>query len=268
MLCHLLLIRMLEGQAKHKMILAAHNMMGLKNNDLRRTYKIHSKTYEKLRKQFSESISGKNHPMYGRVGILNPNYGRSHTEETKKKISEKSKLRDWSYLKGRSLSDDTKKKLSESRQGKGNPHTEESKRKISISNLGKVHSEETKLKISLARTGTKASEETRKKLSQSRLGKTSANKGISASAETKEKISRALRGRKQSLEVIEARAAKLRGSKLSDKARANMSAAMMGKLKGKSKAVVTCPYCNKTGGKPVMMRYHFNNCKFKHDISF
>lgn len=26
---------------------------------------------------------------------------------------------------------------------------------------------------------------------------------------------------------------------------------------------VTCPYCNKTGGKPVMKRFHFENCKNK-----
>ena len=22
-----------------------------------------------------------------------------------------------------------------------------------------------------------------------------------------------------------------------------------------------CPYCNKVGGKPAMIRWHFNNCK-------
>lgn len=32
------------------------------------------------------------------------------------------------------------------------------------------------------------------------------------------------------------------------------------KLK-KPKPKVTCPHCNKTGGKPVMTRYHFDNCK-------
>lgn len=29
------------------------------------------------------------------------------------------------------------------------------------------------------------------------------------------------------------------------------------------KQKVTCPICNKTGGKPAMMRYHFENCKGK-----
>ena len=31
----------------------------------------------------------------------------------------------------------------------------------------------------------------------------------------------------------------------------------------KPKERVTCPYCKKIGGKPVMMRYHFENCKEK-----
>lgn len=31
----------------------------------------------------------------------------------------------------------------------------------------------------------------------------------------------------------------------------------------KPKEVVTCPHCNKSGGKPAMIRYHFENCKVK-----
>ncbi len=29
----------------------------------------------------------------------------------------------------------------------------------------------------------------------------------------------------------------------------------------KKMEIVTCPHCSKTGGKPIMMRYHFDNCK-------
>lgn len=29
----------------------------------------------------------------------------------------------------------------------------------------------------------------------------------------------------------------------------------------KPKPIVQCPYCKKFGGKPVMVRYHFDNCK-------
>ena len=35
------------------------------------------------------------------------------------------------------------------------------------------------------------------------------------------------------------------------------------KLKGRKKETVTCPHCGKKGGKPVMARYHFDNCKVK-----
>jgi hypothetical protein len=31
----------------------------------------------------------------------------------------------------------------------------------------------------------------------------------------------------------------------------------------KPKEKVTCPHCGKTGGKPVMIRYHFDLCKTK-----
>jgi hypothetical protein len=34
-------------------------------------------------------------------------------------------------------------------------------------------------------------------------------------------------------------------------------------VKGHKKEVVTCPYCDKAGGKPVMKRFHFDNCKQK-----
>lgn len=35
------------------------------------------------------------------------------------------------------------------------------------------------------------------------------------------------------------------------------------KQSGVLKEVVSCPHCNKTGGKPVMIRHHFDNCKMK-----
>lgn len=32
------------------------------------------------------------------------------------------------------------------------------------------------------------------------------------------------------------------------------------------KEIVVCPKCNKEGGKPVMKRYHFENCKYKDGV--
>jgi hypothetical protein len=31
----------------------------------------------------------------------------------------------------------------------------------------------------------------------------------------------------------------------------------------KPKEIVVCPHCNKSGGKPVMIRYHFDKCKLR-----
>lgn len=45
------------------------------------------------RKKLSKANSGKNNAMYGRVGKLNPNYGRKLTPEQKKNLSDKAKIR-------------------------------------------------------------------------------------------------------------------------------------------------------------------------------
>jgi len=64
------------------------------------------------------------------------------------------------------------------------------------------------------------------------------------------------------------------GAKRSDETRARISQALAGKPKsaehsaksaaaqrGKAQPVVVCPNCGKQGGKPIMARYHFDNCK-------
>ena len=32
-------------------------------------------------------------------------------------------------------------------------------------------------------------------------------------------------------------------------------------LKGKAKPIITCPHCGKSGGRPQMKQWHFDNCK-------
>jgi hypothetical protein len=99
------------------------------------------------------------------------NKGIPHTEETKRLISEKAKLRP-SSRKGAILSEETKRKISEAKKnqnsGINNPmfdrkHTDETKKAWSLLRkgqnkgknnpmFGKKHSEETKRKISEAKT--------------------------------------------------------------------------------------------------------------------
>jgi hypothetical protein len=129
-------------------------------------------------------------------------FGKTHSDETKRKMREASKRR-WekseSHKKmseiqkkrfenpeeckkngrrgskhpnfGKHLSEETRKKISEKQKGK--TISQEHRDKLSKSQLGKKspHSEETKRKISKSHFGIKPSEETRKKLSESHKGK-------------------------------------------------------------------------------------------------
>jgi hypothetical protein len=70
----------------HQMLTAVIMMKGKSSKN--------SKLYENARLKFSkmhsESISGENHPMYGisRFGEENPFFGKTHSKETRKKLSE------------------------------------------------------------------------------------------------------------------------------------------------------------------------------------
>lgn len=80
-----------------------------------------------------------------RIGEKNPMYGRKHSDETKKRMSEVNVGR-VSPNKGKILSDKIKLKISQSLQGKytsenspswGKPKTEEHRRKLSLANMNK-----------------------------------------------------------------------------------------------------------------------------------
>ena len=91
-----------------------------------------AKDYEAAMKEAarasSEANKGKN------TGEDNPMYGKHHTKEAKKKLSESHKGKP-TWSKGKKLSEETKKKLSESHKGK--KISEETKNKISKAYKGK-----------------------------------------------------------------------------------------------------------------------------------
>lgn len=105
-------------------------------------------------------------------GINNPMYGKHHSEETKKILSQVNI--------GKRPSEETKRRMGKSH--KGNYHSEESKKKMSLAKKGKPMPEKAKKKLSEFHRGKELSEETRKKMTQSRKGKT-------ASEETRKKMS-------------------------------------------------------------------------------
>ena len=86
--------------------------------------------------------------------------GLSHSEETKRKMSEvhknpseETRRKKSDARKGKTLSDETKRKMSEAHKGK--THSEQSKRKVSEANKGKTQSEQTKRKRSVNIKGRK-----------------------------------------------------------------------------------------------------------------
>tara|TARA_Y100001938_G_scaffold131676_1_gene189067 strand:- start:1629 stop:2450 length:822 start_codon:yes stop_codon:yes gene_type:complete len=130
---------------------------------------------EETRQKRSEAMKGKNDWCSGED---NPFYGKKHTEESRRKMSEFKKnnpIPQWhrdkitNSLKGRKHSEESKKKMSEAQ--KGRVFSEESKRRMSESSKGIKHSEETKKKISKAMKGRLDSEETRLKKSLAVTGR-------------------------------------------------------------------------------------------------
>lgn len=118
----------------------------------------------------------------GNLTPLGGHYGHKMSNETKQKIS--------SALKGRKLTEQTKQKIAD--KNRGRKHTAETKRKISENCKGKHSghkcSPETKRKISetLKAKGMKHTAETKRKLSEKAKGRV-------VSEETKRKISETLK---------------------------------------------------------------------------
>ena len=90
-----------------------------------------------------KSVQGENHPMYG----------KSHSEETRKKISQslKGKI---SWMKGKKHTEETKIKIGLA--SKQRRHSEKTKERIRMAMLGTKQSQESKIKRSLAQRGNKA----------------------------------------------------------------------------------------------------------------
>lgn len=137
-------------------------------------------------------------------------------------------------------------KMSRSRTGKARkPTSAETKRKMSEAKLryyqhnspwnkGKTHSKETKEKLRRANLGKKYSDEYKKRMSDSLKGRKVTWGG---------KISKSKKGIPSPL----------LGRTISKEHRKNLS---------KPKEKIVCPRCQRSGGIPVMKRWHFENCKW------
>jgi len=137
----------------------------------------------------------------------------------------------------------------------GTKRSQETCRKISESKIGKKHSDQRRKINSECHKGYKHKDSTKKKISQ--LWKDGILRGHKHTDETKRKISenpvyKTEKFRKDCSE-------RMKSNVLSEETKKKMSEA----LKGKTKPKIECPHCSKVGGKPAMMRHHFENCKYK-----
>jgi len=119
-------------------------------------------------------------------GTNNPFYGRKHSEETRKKLSEAVKgTNNPNY--GKKFSEEHRKNLSEAHTGR--KVSEETRKKMSEALKGKKFSEEHRKKLSEVQKGKKLSEEHRKKLSEVQKGTNNPMYGRKHSEESKKKMS-------------------------------------------------------------------------------
>ena len=168
--CHWLLVKMTTGREHHKMLNALRMMRAEKQGQQRYDTKITARVYASIKQEYAElqskQFTGKGNGMYG----------KTHTDEARKRISEANKGRiqpsdekekqkaAWAARREQgvtraSYSDEYKEERSKKYSGEGNP------------NFGKTHSEETLAKMSAKATGRKQSEETIRKKIEATTGK-------------------------------------------------------------------------------------------------
>jgi hypothetical protein len=158
LLCHLLLTKMTEGNANHKMQWALNRMMSGSKTFHPGRQKSTSRVYEQARLKFiellkrpksedhkrkiSEALKGHAVTELSRSLFIKRN-SRPHSQETKDKMSKSAK--------GKQKTEEMKAKLSKSKTGiKRAPFSEEWKQSLSIANKGRPKSQETKEKMSIA----------------------------------------------------------------------------------------------------------------------
>ena len=264
---HLLLVKMNFPTKQHKQMLHAYMSMATAKKKYRQ-YKVNSRTYDLLRREFAKHIkeisifSGPNNPGINpsietrkkmsdstKKKFLDPEFRKKYDEGLSKRVLDKELISKRTkegmakpearkrYLEGFAkrvvvYTEESTRKMIESKRKNGtlNP-TEETKRKISQSNMGKTRSLEARKKLS----------ETQKRQYASGERQTW-NKGKTGysihSEETRKKMSEYRKGKKHS-----------------------MSQEGLENLREMHRVIRTCPNCNHTGQGVAMLRWHFDNCK-------
>ena len=113
-ICHWLLTKMVTGTKQQYQLWNAFSCMLYRERPGQERYKVSSKIFESIKiagsKIKSERFKGENNPMFGKRGVLSPNFGKQWTEEHRKKASV-------SHL-GQTRTMESKKKQSEKTKGR------------------------------------------------------------------------------------------------------------------------------------------------------
>ena len=145
------------------------------------------------RKKRSDSQKGKTNSPETREKISKANKGRKWTEERKQSIRGENnhmhgkthtpEAKEKCSWRGRSHTEETRKKMSDSQ--KGRTHTEESRARMSETQKNRPPaSPETCKKISIANKGHDVSEQTKSKISSAHMGKPKSKESVAASVES------------------------------------------------------------------------------------
>ena len=243
---HALLWKMkFEGIYRSKMAFAFNtfiNKMTTKERGVNHTYTISSRMYETFRKQYSQMLKEK----YAREGGTFT--GRKHSEETKRKIGEKSKLKEFK---------------------RGPDHPSWGK-KINVSDEMKLKKKQVMAKIWNDPEKKAEMLQNRKIANQrpeviaKRKAASDAKIGVKRDPAIMEKCAAAKRGKKEheiySPEVILKRKQALKNRVLSEEAKEKIR---LGLLKGckMPKTKKPCPHCGKMCAGNMLAKWHGDNCK-------
>lgn len=245
-IAHALLWKMkFEGIYGSKMAFAFNtfiNKMTTKERGVNHTYTISSRMYETFRKHYSQMLKEK----YAKEG--GTWVGRKHSEESKKKIGEKSKLKEFK----RGVDHPSwGKKLNISAEGK-------LKRKQAIEEIWN----DPEKKAEMLQNRKIANQ--RPEVIAKRKAASDAKIGVKRDPAIMEKCAAAKRGKKEheiySPDAILKRKEALKNRVLSDEAKEKIR---IGSLKGckMPKTKKPCPHCGKMCAGNMLAKWHGDNCK-------